>query len=202
MDGAQAHRIAAARLPPLPLTAAWAGGESAAALYHLGPVALGRGLRARIGPAAHAAALRALAQQPELDTAAVQAAFEAASGEDLSAFFAVWVHGGQAPELSATWRRRRLPDGRQRVEGTLRSDRVFGGLEVPVGLVDRRGRLLSITWVTLVDGLARLDLEPVTGRRPELVLDPEGWLPLRQGRWGRASQSALSQDNAASSEGR
>ncbi len=201
VDGAQAHRIAAARLPPCP-DGGLGGGESAAALYHLGPVALGRGLRARIGPTAHAAALRALAQQPELDTAAVQAAFEAASSQDLSAFFSVWVHGGQVPELSATWRRRRQPDGRQRVEGTLRSDRVFGRLEVPVGLVDRRGQLLSITWVTLVDGLARLDLEPVAGRRPELVLDPEGWLPLRQGRWERGPQSALSQSNAESSEGR
>lgn len=125
--------------------------------YDYGPYVLGHMLRARLGDEAFFGALDAWARDRADNVASdrsLQAAFEATSRQDLSAFFDTWVENGFVPSLTLAWDER---------GATLSSDVPFGIFEVPIALAfadgTREGR-----WVTVTDGVGEttFDVAPAT----------------------------------------
>ena len=106
-----------------------------------------------------------------LSTERFQELMEAASGQDLDAYFDFWVHGGSIPELKLQYRIDQ-DEGGYAVHGCLVSDVPFGTFEVPVQLYDPpTGRIVAGP-VPVVDGQGRFDVAGWKGE-PELELDPE-----------------------------
>lgn len=156
-------------------------GVRGAVVYDYGPYVFGRMLRSRLGDQAFIGGLDRLAREhPEqvVSTAELQAAFEAASGQDLSAFFDQWVHGGWIPSLELAWWLG--PDGQ--VEGEVLADVPFGTIEVPVQVGAER--LL----VEVVDGRGAFRSGPVDGE-PVVALDPDGEVLARRRKVRRTSDA-------------
>jgi hypothetical protein len=106
-----------------------------------------------------------------LSTERFQELMEAASGQDLGAYFDFWVHGGSIPDITLDYRIE-AHDGGYKVHGCIVSDVPFGTFEVPVQLYDPpTGRIVAGP-VTVTDGMGRFDVAGWTGE-PELELDPE-----------------------------
>jgi len=137
--------------------------------YDYGPFIFGRTLMERIGANAFLGGLDRFVATHGTErgsTEALQAAFEATSGEDLSGFFDYWVQGGFIPSLSLRWD----SDG-----GTIESDIPFGTLEVPVKLLyPDRAELL---WVEVVDGAGDFELSE---KPKKVLLDPDHVLLARK----------------------
>jgi hypothetical protein len=106
-----------------------------------------------------------------LSTERFQELMEAASGQDLDAYFDFWVHGGAIPEVALEYRIDQ-GDGGFDVHGCIVSDVPFGTFEVPVQLYDPpTGRIVAGP-VMVTDGMGRFDVSGWKGE-PELELDPE-----------------------------
>ena len=79
-------------------------------------------LRDRIGPEAFFSALKSYVAAHEEATGttdALRAAFQAASGEDLSEFFNYWVYDTGLPRFTVDWDAQPLPGGLYHVAGTI-----------------------------------------------------------------------------------
>ncbi|MFH1468759.1 MAG: hypothetical protein ABIO70_30505 [Pseudomonadota bacterium] len=111
-------------------------------------------------------------QGGSLSTERFQQLMEAASGQDLSDFFAFWIHGGLIPTVTLQTRVDPQDNGRLTVHGCLVSDVPFGTFEVPVQLFEPSTGKIAGGPVKVEDGLGRFD---VAGWKtePELELDPE-----------------------------
>jgi hypothetical protein len=158
-------------------------------------------LRSRIGDDTFFPTLDQLAQRSMgrwVSTAEVQSAFEEASGQDLSAFFDQWVHGGLVPKLEA-WTQRRA-DGS--LVGCIHSDVPFGHLEVPVrvgepyemkgGGEGKDTELMNPeeALVDVVDGWGTF-VVPKQPKNAQVVLDPDTYLmtigrKVHAGEWNEA----------------
>lgn len=184
------HLQVARRLDPLALPQAWGGADATGHLYHLGPAVLLGPLRRKVGAQTFERALAQLSQTGDITAEALLAQLEAASGQDLGAFWATWIHGGQVPTASARWWLQ--PAGRDAVTVTaeVTVDLPYGVVEVPVGVLDRRGRVLAEGLVQVEGGRGRLTLGPVRASRVELVLDPHGQALVRPGDWHRGRGTA------------
>lgn len=126
-------------------------------------------LRPQLGDAAFFETLKGIAAAhtdgSALSTAELQAAFETASGQDLSGFFDFWVHNGRLPSLSLAW-----TEQGGRVTGCLTSDMPFGQLQVPVSITDDTGTVSAPLQV--IDGVAVFESEGRSGR-VSVALDPD-----------------------------
>lgn len=125
--------------------------------YDYGPYVIGRMLRARLGDEAFFGALDAWARDRADNVASdrsLQAAFEATSGRDLSAFFDTWVESGFVPALTLAW---------DDHGATVSSDVPFGIYEVPIAIAYADGTKEG-RWVTVTDGTgeATFDKAPTT----------------------------------------
>ncbi|RME27837.1 MAG: hypothetical protein D6798_03710 [Deltaproteobacteria bacterium] len=133
-------------------------------------------LRLHVGDQAFFSALDHLAaEDPDgiVTTVEVQAALEAASGEDLGEMFDWWVHGGFIPKVRADVWTTPAADGTTTVHGCLHSDPPWGSFDIPVEVVDQEGGRSVSALVDIDDGLGRFVVE---GRHPdaEVHVDPLG----------------------------
>ena len=179
------HLQVARRLDPLALPQAWGGADATGHLYHLGPAVLLGPLRRKVGAQAFERALAQLSQDGVITADALRAQLEAESGQDLGAFWSTWIHGGQVPTASARWWAQPVSRDTVTVTAEVTVDLPYGVVEVPVGVLDRRGRVLAEGRGQVVDGRGRLTLGPVHASRVELVLDPHGQALVRPGDWHR-----------------
>lgn len=145
-------------------------------------------LRFRIGDQAFFSTLDWLATDAagqRVSTERLQAAFEAASGQDLQDFFDTWVHGAYMPKLSAEVRVEPAAEGAQgsRLVGCISSDVPFGRMDVPVRVAPkarRKDQAEAIeaegvgALVRMVDGRGTFALEGWTGGDPLVEVDPQG----------------------------
>lgn len=96
---------------------------------------LGRMLRERIGDQAFFRAIDRLGRRNEgrrITTEQLQAAFEEASGRDLSDFFHYWVRGGFVPKVTLEYAMVPQDDGKATVMGCVTTDVPFGRFDLPV----------------------------------------------------------------------
>jgi hypothetical protein len=138
-------------------------------------VLLAEMIRPRIGDHAFFGALDALVNQASkgrLRTADLQAAFEQASGQDLTAFFDWWVHGGVLPKLRLETRIETV-GSQQVLHGCIVSDLPFGRFDVPVEVIDRDGERTVAALVDVVDGRGRFEVSAREGV-VSAALDPMG----------------------------
>jgi hypothetical protein len=147
---------------------AWGDEEWIDVAYEYGPYVMLHMLRRRLGDDAFFGALdgyaRDRADRPST-TDRLQAAFEAASGRDLDAFFAFWVVGGFLPSLELSM------NGTQ---GTITSDVPFGEFDVPVYAWTEAGK--EALWVDVVDGKGTFEL---SSKPTRVELDPDGLVLAR-----------------------
>lgn len=143
------------------------------ARYQYAPLVL-FGLRRDLGLEAFHGALDVLAREragQPITTDALRAAFEVASGRDLSAWFDFWIDGGFVPHASADWRREGAI-----VRGTLKSDVPFGIFEVDVIVADAEGR--RSVRATIQDGSGTFEL-PFRAKVERVWVDQDGVAVLR-----------------------
>jgi hypothetical protein len=106
-----------------------------------------------------------------LTTERFQELMEAASGQDLEAYFDYWVHAGSIPKLTMQVRIDQEDQG-YHVHGCLVTDIPFGTFEAPVQLLNPpTGRIVAGP-VPVKDGMGRFDVGGWKGE-PEVELDPE-----------------------------
>ncbi|MBN1337397.1 MAG: hypothetical protein JXB39_15680, partial [Deltaproteobacteria bacterium] len=151
---------------PLSLTGATASSDvSVKRRNEYGLFVLSWMLRHRLGDEPFFRGLDWFAQRragTRITTEDLQAAMEAASGQDLDDFFDTWVHGGRIPRLGIEVRTEPDPDG-VTLRGCVVSDVPFGILDVPVVVTDATGRRVVAGPVRVVDGRGPFE---VTGLAP------------------------------------
>jgi hypothetical protein len=138
-------------------------------VYDYGPYILNRSLRGRIGDQAFFGALDGWARDrtnTPATAAGLEAAFEATSGQDLTAFFDQWVDDGFVPGLSGEWSADSI---------TVRSDVPFGTIEVPVAVSHADGSTETL-WLRVTDGVGTMRLATAATR---VILDPNELIPAR-----------------------
>jgi aminopeptidase N len=163
---------------PGSLSQAYASTTRSAIVYDYGTYVLGEMLIRRLGREPFFAALDVMMREhPDepLTTERLQAYLEAASGTDLDAFFAFWIHQGRVPALSLEW----ALSGTT-VRGTVESDVPFGAFDVPVRLSTKEAT--ALVWVDVVDGKGTFAAQAPPGTALKVELDPEGYVLARQRR--------------------
>jgi hypothetical protein len=148
-------------------------------------------LRQRLGDEPFFRGLDRFAEQragSRITTEDLQAAMEAASGQELDDFFDTWVDGGRIPELDLQVRTEPDPAG-VTVHGCVVSDVPFGVLEVPVVVTGGMGGRVVAGPVRVVDGRGPFE---VTGLAPDPVieLDPDRTLLARKRQVRRVERTA------------
>lgn len=119
-------------------------------------------LRLRLGDQAFFSALDGLAAEhagKTVSTEDVQAALEAASGEDLDEVFDYWIHGGFVPEVTIEVRREAAADGTTTVHGCIVSDVPWGSFDLPVQVTDEQGKRSVSALVDVDDGRGTFRLD-------------------------------------------
>ncbi len=127
-------------------------------------------LRPRLGDAVFFAALDRFAAEhagQAVTTEDLQTAFELTAGQDLSAFFETWIHGGALPALSLTWR----AEESGAIRGCIDSSVPLGELDAQLWVTDDAGTVEAM--VQVIDGAGRFEVEPRQGT-VTVALDPEG----------------------------
>jgi len=133
-------------------------------------------LRLHVGDQAFFSALDQLAAEHAgntVSTAQVQAALEAASGDDLTEMFDWWVHGGFVPRIDADVWLTTADDGTTTVHGCVHSDQPWGSFDIPVEVADQDGGRVVSALVDVDDGAGRFTVQ---GRAAdaEVRIDPLG----------------------------
>lgn len=98
---------------------------------------LARMLRERLGDQAFFRGIDMLGRRNEgrrINTVQLREAFEQASGEDLTDFFAYWVRGGYVPNITAEYRHEPQPDGKVTVHACVVTDIPFGQFDLPIAV--------------------------------------------------------------------
>ncbi len=98
---------------------------------------LARMLRERLGDQAFFRGIDILARRSvgqRVNTVQLREAFEQASGQDLTDFFAYWVRGGYVPHVTAEYRLEPQPDGKVTVHACVVTDIPFGRVDLPVAV--------------------------------------------------------------------
>ena len=127
-------------------------------------------LRPRLGDPAFFSALDRFAAQhagQAVTTEDLQTAFELTAGEDLSAFFETWIHGGALPALTLQYAT--SDDGT--IRGCVNSTVPMGILDAQLWINDDSGVVEAM--VQVIDGQGRFEVAPRQGD-VTIALDPEG----------------------------
>ncbi|MEZ5317116.1 MAG: hypothetical protein R2752_06910 [Vicinamibacterales bacterium] len=115
-----------------------------------------------------------------------QHAMEAASGQDLGAFFAQWLHRPGIPKLDGTWT---WDATAKQVRVTVRQTVTDGGpfrFPLDVGVIGTAGTAPRVTTVE-VTGETLTATIPSDAAPSDVVLDPDTWLLFERGpvrAWG------------------
>jgi len=128
-------------------------------------------LRLRIGNQAYFSAIDTLAKQRtsrRITTEQFKDRLEKNSGLNLDDFFDYWVHGGQIPKLTLKYRQ---DPEKGDLFGCVESDIPFGRFEVPIRLVDQKGKRSFDAFVTVVDGVGSFQA-PNMKKDVDVKLDP------------------------------
>jgi aminopeptidase N len=139
-----------------------------AIIYHWGPYVLLHMLHGRIGNDAFFGAVDGLTREfsmQDVRTQDIQAAFELASGEDLTDFFDFWIRGGFRPEIELNW-----TDQGSTIALDIESSVPFGTFDVPVVIASETGEVR--VWVDVVDGHGQVTVDS-PGAAPRVSLDPD-----------------------------
>lgn len=167
----------------LSLAEAYQEGLGGSAYYEYGPYLMQQMLRPRIGNQAFFRGLEGLLRahpRQGITNEQLQAAFEAASGEELGDFFDFWVRQGILPSVEVE-----VEVHPTVAEIRVTSDVPFGVFDVPVVFTEPGGR----QWVSVVEvvhGEGYAELEAMFRRGLKVEVDPGNRTLLKRHRLGLA----------------